>query len=131
MRLVRHPSIAAVAFTGSFRGGAALQAEANARPQPIPFYGELGSINPVVALPKALSARGAELAQALAASIGLGAGQFCTSPGVLLVFDDAVSQGFVDGLKSVLAKLTPHVMLTPAIRKVSTSAWHGRRIIRA
>ena len=117
VRLVRHPSIAAVAFTGSFRGGAALQAEANARPQPIPFYGELGSINPVVALPKALSARGAELAQALAASIGLGAGQFCTRPGVLLVFDDAVSQGFVDGLKSVLAKLTPHVMLTPAIRK--------------
>jgi NADP-dependent aldehyde dehydrogenase len=117
VRLVRHPAIAAVAFTGSFKGGAALQAEANARPQPIPFYGELGSINPVVALPKAVAARGAELAQALANSIGMGSGQFCTSPGVLLVFDDAASQDFVQSLKIALAALTPHAMLTPAIRK--------------
>jgi NADP-dependent aldehyde dehydrogenase len=117
VRLVRHPSIAAVAFTGSFKGGAALQAEANARPQPIPFYGELGSINPVVALPKAVAARGGELAQALANSIGMGSGQFCTSPGVLLVFDDAASQDFLQSLKIALAALTPHPMLTPAIRK--------------
>ena len=58
VRLVRHPAIAAGAFTGSTRGGAALQAEANARPRPIPFYGELGSINPVVVLPGALGTRG-------------------------------------------------------------------------
>jgi len=56
--LIRHPLIAAGAFTGSTRGGAALQAEANARPRPIPFYGELGSVNPLIALPAALAAKG-------------------------------------------------------------------------
>lgn len=117
VRLVRHSAIAAVAFTGSFRGGAALQAEANARPRPIPFYGELGSINPVVALPKAVAARGAELAQALANSIGMGSGQFCTSPGVLLAFDDAASEDFLQSLQVALEALSPHPMLTPGIRK--------------
>jgi acyl-CoA reductase-like NAD-dependent aldehyde dehydrogenase len=57
-QLIRHPLIAAGAFTGSTRGGAALQAEANARPRPIPFYGELGSVNPLVALPAVLAAKG-------------------------------------------------------------------------
>lgn len=117
IRLVRHPDIAAVAFTGSFRGGAALQAEINARPRPIPFYGELGSINPIVALPGELASRGAELAKTLAGSITLGCGQFCTSPGVVIVFDDAASQSFVDALKNELAAITPHAMLTPAIKR--------------
>ena len=114
--LVRHPAIEAVAFTGSFRGGAALQREANARPRPIPFYGELGSINPVVALPSAIATNGAALATTLAGSITQGCGQFCTSPGVLVVRDDAASQGFVQQLADALAPLTPHAMLHAGIR---------------
>lgn len=115
--LVRHPLIQAVAFTGSFRGGAALQAECNAREQPIPFYGELGSINPVVALPSALADKGAELAKTLAGSIAMGCGQFCTSPGVIVVQQDAASQGFVKAFAEALAAQTPHAMLTPGMRK--------------
>ena len=117
VRLVRHPAIAAGAFTGSTRGGAALQAEANARPRPIPFYGELGSINPVVALPGVLAARGAELAATLAGSIALGCGQFCTSPGVIVLMDGPASDNFVAALLPALTAQKPHAMLTPAMRK--------------
>ncbi len=114
--LVRHPMIDAVAFTGSVRGGVALWREANARPRPIPFYGELGSINPIVALPAALQAHGAALATTLAGSITLGCGQFCTSPGVVIVRDDAASQAFVQQLGAALATATPHSMLHDGIR---------------
>ncbi|MEY2892216.1 MAG: hypothetical protein RJA98_2124 [Pseudomonadota bacterium] len=116
VRLVRHPAIAAGAFTGSTQGGAALQAEANARPRPIPFYGELGSINPVVALPAVLAAKGAELATLMAGSITQGCGQFCTSPGVLVLINDPASDAFVEQLQTALAALNPHPMLTPAMR---------------
>lgn len=114
--LVRDAAIAAAAFTGSVRGGVALWREANARPRPIPFYGELGSINPVVALPEALAAHGAALATQLAGSITLGCGQFCTSPGLLIVRDDAASRSFVRQLAEALAATAPHAMLNPAIR---------------
>jgi acyl-CoA reductase-like NAD-dependent aldehyde dehydrogenase len=120
VRLIRHPAIAAGAFTGSTRGGAALQAEANARPRPIPFYGELGSINPVVALPAVLAAKGAELAATLAGSIGLGCGQFCTSPGVIVLIDGqdkATNEAFVQQLGTALAAQNPHAMLTPGMRQ--------------
>lgn len=119
--LVRHPAIAAAAFTGSTRGGAALAAEAAARPRPIPFYGELGSINPVIALPAELKARGAELAATLAGSITLGCGQFCTNPGVIVLLDaDADAQtsndAFVQQLGQALAGQNPHAMLTQGMR---------------
>lgn len=117
VRLVRHPAIAAGAFTGSTRGGAALQAEANARPRPIPFYGELGSINPVVALPALLAAQGAELATTLAGSISMGCGQFCTSPGLIVLIDGPESDAFVQQLSTALATQNPHAMLTPGMRK--------------
>ncbi|UUZ63488.1 aldehyde dehydrogenase (NADP(+)) [Polaromonas sp. P1-6] len=116
VRLVRHPAIAAGAFTGSTRGGAALQAEASARPRPIPFYGELGSINPVVALPAILATRGAELASTLAGSIAMGCGQFCTSPGVIVLLNDPASDAFVQQLTTALAAQKPHAMLTPGMR---------------
>jgi acyl-CoA reductase-like NAD-dependent aldehyde dehydrogenase len=116
VRLVRHPAIAAGAFTGSTRGGAALQAEANARPRPIPFYGELGSINPLVALPAILAAKGAELAATLAGSISMGCGQFCTSPGVIVLIDSPESDAFVQQLTTALAAQKPHAMLTPGMR---------------
>lgn len=115
VHLVRHPGIAAVAFTGSLRGGTALLKEANGRARPIPFYGELGSINPVIALPKALKAQGSELGKALAASIAAGSGQFCTSPGVVVVFNGDESTGFLESLTNEMGRQSTHPMLTPAI----------------
>ena len=83
--LVQDPLIKAVGFTGSIPGGRALFDLAVSRPEPIPFYGELGSLNPVVITPAALAARSSQLAAGLAASFTLGAGQFCTKPGVVFV----------------------------------------------
>ena len=114
--LIRHPGIAAAAFTGSTRGGLALLAEAQARPQPIPFYGELGAINPVVALPHVLAEQGAALATTLAGSIALGCGQFCTNPGVIVLLDDPASDAFVAALTAALAQQQPHAMLTAGMR---------------
>jgi NADP-dependent aldehyde dehydrogenase len=115
--LIRHPDIAAGAFTGSTSGGAALQAEANSRPRPIPFYGELGSINPVIVTKEILAAKGAELATLLAGSITLGCGQFCTSPGVIVLFKGAESDAFVKNLTDALRAQKPHAMLTPGMRE--------------
>ncbi|WP_225984962.1 aldehyde dehydrogenase (NADP(+)) [Noviherbaspirillum aerium] len=116
VHLVRHADIAAVAFTGSYVGGMALQKEINARPRPIPFFGELGSINPIIALPAALETRGAELAATLAASIAQGCGQFCTSPGVLIAYDNAVTDAFVSQLAAAMDSQNTHAMLSPGIR---------------
>lgn len=88
--LVEHPAIKAASFTGSVAGGRALFDRAAGRPDPIPFFGELGSINPVVITPAADAARGAELAAGLAGSFQLGAGQFCTKPGLVFVPEDSV-----------------------------------------
>ncbi|TPX03431.1 aldehyde dehydrogenase family protein, partial [Schumannella luteola] len=85
LALVDAEQIEAVAFTGSLRGGRALLDRCTARAKPIPFYGELGSLNPVVVTPEADAARGAELAAGLAGSFQLGDGQFCTKPGLVLV----------------------------------------------
>jgi NADP-dependent aldehyde dehydrogenase len=83
--LVGDPAIRAVAFTGSLRGGRVIHELCAARPDPIPFYGELGSLNPVVVTPGADEVRGDELAAGLSASFTLGVGQFCTKPGLVLV----------------------------------------------
>jgi acyl-CoA reductase-like NAD-dependent aldehyde dehydrogenase len=123
--LIRHPLIAAGAFTGSTRGGAALQAEANARPRPIPFYGELGSINPLIALPSALATKGAELATTLAGSITLGCGQFCTNPGLLVLVDGPETEAFIPQLVQALAKQQPHPMLTAGMRKAFDAGIKG------
>jgi NADP-dependent aldehyde dehydrogenase len=83
--LVRHPLISAVGFTGSIPGGRALFDLAAARPSPIPFYGELGSLNPVLVTERAAETRADEIAAGLVASYTLGQGQFCTKPGLVLV----------------------------------------------
>jgi NADP-dependent aldehyde dehydrogenase len=88
--LVEAAGITAAAFTGSVRGGRALADRAASRPMPIPFFGELGSLNPVVVTSAADARRGAELAAGLAGSFTLGAGQFCTKPGLVLVPADGV-----------------------------------------
>lgn len=82
--LVQHPDIRAVGFTGSTAGGRALYDLCHARPSPIPFYGELGSINPVFCLPNALAERSAQIGAGWAGSLTLGAGQFCTNPGIVV-----------------------------------------------
>lgn len=115
--LIQHPLIAAGAFTGSTRGGAALQAAARQRQRPIPFYGELGSINPVVATPAALQAGGEALAQTLAGSITLGCGQFCTNPGLLVFQRSEASSAFVQQLSTALQAQQPHTMLTQGMRQ--------------
>lgn len=116
VQLVQAPAIAAVAFTGSFKGGTALARLAAERARPIPFYGELGSVNPLVVLPAALKHGPDALAQLLADSICLGAGQFCTSPGVIVVRKDAPGDAFVQQLRTRLAALAPHAMLNAGIR---------------
>lgn len=84
-RLVQHRAVKAIGFTGSRQGGRALFDLAMGRPDPIPFFGELGSVNPVVVLPEAARRRAAEIATGYVASMTLGAGQFCTNPGILFV----------------------------------------------
>lgn len=82
--LVKHPAIQAVGFTGSLKGGDALCRMAAERPQPIPVFAEMSSINPVIVLPAALTQRGEAIARELAGSVCLGAGQFCTNPGLVI-----------------------------------------------
>ncbi|WP_181774354.1 aldehyde dehydrogenase (NADP(+)) [Amycolatopsis pittospori] len=90
---LKHPVISAAAFTGSVAGGLALARIAAERPVPIPFHGELGSVNPVIVLPGAAQARAEELAEGYAGSLTMGNGQFCTNPGLLFVPSDG---SFVD-----------------------------------
>ncbi|RKR91262.1 NADP-dependent aldehyde dehydrogenase [Micromonospora pisi] len=100
--LVTHPAIKAVGFTGSEAGGKALLDLANTRPDPIPFYGELGSLNPTVVTPAAIAARGAEIAAGFVASFTLGAGQFCTKPGLLfLPVGHDLTPALVDAVRAV------------------------------
>lgn len=115
--LVQHSQIAAVAFTGSYQGGTALWKLANERARPIPFFGELGSINPLIALDAALEQDGDNLAKTLAASITLGCGQFCTSPGVIVVQAGAISECFISSLAETLRPIKTHRMLTSSMKK--------------
>ncbi|GLY86893.1 aldehyde dehydrogenase (NADP(+)) [Actinoallomurus iriomotensis] len=92
--LTAHPAIRAVGFTGSYRGGRALFDVANARPDPIPFYAEMGSLNPLVVTPEAAAGRAAEIAEGYVASFTLGAGQFCTKPGLAFVPDGKAGERF-------------------------------------
>lgn len=113
--LVQHPLITAVGFTGSLGGGRALYDLCAARPTPIPFYGELGSVNPMFLLPQAVSARGADMGQAWAGSLTMGAGQFCTNPGIALVIDGPGADAFVNAAKQALGAVDKQTMLTDGI----------------
>jgi 2,5-dioxopentanoate dehydrogenase len=110
--LVQHPFIKAVGFTGSLAGGRALYNLCAARPEPIPFFGELGSVNPMFLLPAALAARGEAIAKGWAGSLTMGAGQFCTNPGIAVVIDGAAADAFVEAAKAALAPIGPQTMLT-------------------
>jgi NADP-dependent aldehyde dehydrogenase len=114
--LVEDPRITAVGFTGSYGGGRALFNAAQARPAPIPFYGELGSVNPLVVTPQAASARAVAIGEGLAGSVTLGSGQFCTRPGFAFVPAGPDGDALVAAAGGVVAGLTGATMLTSAIR---------------
>ncbi|MCK9685333.1 aldehyde dehydrogenase (NADP(+)) [Scleromatobacter humisilvae] len=113
--LVQHPLIRAVGFTGSLGGGRALFDLCASRPEPIPFFGELGSVNPMFVLPAALATRGTAIAEGWAASLTLGAGQFCTNPGIAVLPSGAAADAFVDAVASALGRVQPQAMLTDGI----------------
>eukprot|EP01034_Spumella_vulgaris_P025723 gene25723-32211_t len=113
--LVAHPAIQAVGFTGSRSGGTALMAVAAARPQPIPVYAEMSSINPVYLLPQALAARGDSIAQGFAASLVMGVGQFCTNPGLVLGIEGPDLDRFAQAATVALQPTAPATMLTAGI----------------
>ena len=113
--LVRHPLICAVGFTGSLRAGRALFDMCAQREIPIPFFGEFGSVNPMFLLPGALAARGQEIVDGWVASLTMGAGQFCTNPGVVVVIDGANSVRFMQAVQEALAVVPPQTTLTDGI----------------
>ena len=113
--LVKHPVVKAVGFTGSIRGGRALYDLAAQRPEPIPVFAEMGSINPVVILPNSAKIKGADWAKIYAGSITLGAGQFCTNPGLILGIKDTNLTNFIKILSEEIVKIEPSCMLHPTI----------------
>ncbi len=117
MELVQHPLIKAVGFTGSFRGGKALFDAAASRPEPIPVYAEMGSVNPVFILPGAMKIRGEKIAAGLAGSFTLGTGQFCTNPGVVFSVGSEVQKVFPEALVQETKKIAAASMLSKTIRE--------------
>ncbi|WP_029041670.1 aldehyde dehydrogenase (NADP(+)) [Cucumibacter marinus] len=115
--LVTHELIRAVGFTGSFRAGRALFDLCSGRDQPIPFFGELGSVNPMFLLPEAVAARGDTIAKGWAASLTMGAGQFCTNPGIAILVDGPEADGFSRAATDALSTTGPQTMLTDGIAK--------------
>jgi 2,5-dioxopentanoate dehydrogenase len=113
--LVAHPAIKAVGFTGSRQGGLALVRVANARAEPIPVYAEMSSINPVFLLPAALASRAEAIGRAFADSLTMGAGQFCTNPGLVLGIEGPGLERFISAASDALATRPAQTMLTPGI----------------
>ena len=113
--LVQHPLTRAVAFTGSLAGGRALYNQACQRPVPIPFYGEMGSANPVFLLPGALKERAAAIAAGYVQSVSLGVGQFCTNPALVLGLEGDALQEFVQEAGRLAADVAPASMLHSGI----------------
>jgi alpha-ketoglutaric semialdehyde dehydrogenase len=115
VELVTHPAIAAVAFTGSRRVGLALVAAAAARPVPIPVYAEMSAVNPVFLLPGRLAEAAPELGAAFVGSMTLGAGQFCTNPGIVIGLDGPDLDRFTAAARAAVAASAPAPMLTSRI----------------
>jgi 2,5-dioxopentanoate dehydrogenase len=115
--LVADHRIKAVGFTGSRHAGTAFMQIAASRQEPIPVYAEMSSINPVVIFPKALAARGSEIGRDLVAAMTLGAGQFCTNPGLILVLKDGGYDTFTASLANSIEQSQAATMLTSGICK--------------
>jgi NADP-dependent aldehyde dehydrogenase len=113
--LVRHPAIKAVGFTGSRTGGLSLMRIAAERPEPIPVYAEMSSVNPILLFPAALEKNAQALAKGFVDSVTLGAGQFCTNPGIVIGIESDGLQRFLKSAAQELASRSPGTMLSPAI----------------
>ncbi|WP_085213912.1 aldehyde dehydrogenase (NADP(+)) [Streptomyces sp. Amel2xC10] len=116
VELIGHPLVAAAGFTGSIRGGRALFDAAAARPVPIPFHGELGSLNPVVVTEEAAAERAEAIGAGLAGSMTLGVGQFCVKPGLVLVPSGAAGDGLVKSLTDAVSATEAGVLLDHRMR---------------
>ena len=115
--LVMHPAIKAVGFTGSFGGGKALFDMANQRPEPIPVFSEMGSVNPVVLMPEKMKQDAENVAISYANSITLGVGQFCTNSGLIFGIENEDLERFIDILSDEIEKIAPTKMLNEGIFK--------------
>jgi 2,5-dioxopentanoate dehydrogenase len=134
--LVAHPAVAAVGFTGSFAGGTALMGVAAARERPIPVFAEMGSTNPVIVLPGAARERGDAIADALAASVTQGVGQFCTNPGIVVAAGDAATDTWALRLATRAASgggamLTAGILSAYRDGVAARSAYPGVRLVAA
>jgi len=117
-KLALEPAVKAIGFTGSYHAGMALYATVTQkRKEPIPLYAEMSSINPVVLLPETLAARTSETAAAIAGSMTLGVGQFCTNPGLLFVIKSRTTDAFAESLVAALSNAAAGTMLNKAICK--------------
>jgi alpha-ketoglutaric semialdehyde dehydrogenase len=125
--LVKHPRVKAGGFTGSRAAGRALMDLAAARPEPIPFYAEMSSTNPVFILPGALRERGENIAAGLHASFTLGAGQFCTKPGMAFLPEGTDADGFVQKMRKLADGSTTFRLLTQTIHSSYGSAIASRK----
>jgi alpha-ketoglutaric semialdehyde dehydrogenase len=121
--LVLHPLSKAIGFTGSVAGGLALQEYARQRPEPIPVFAEMGSVNPIILLPEAISGQSDTIAEACAASISLGLGQFCTNPGLIFGIDCPELKHLLETLGALIQKTPPGRMLHPGINH----SYHEKR----
>ena len=134
-KLVQHSKIKAIGFTGSLKGGRALYNMAAKRKEPIPVFAEMGSVNPVILLSKALEKKGKHWAKAYANSIVLGAGQFCTNPGLLFGIKSSELDNFGKNLSEEILKIEPFCMLNPKIKenylanKIAISKQKGVQVI--
>jgi alpha-ketoglutaric semialdehyde dehydrogenase len=127
IELVKHPLVKAGGFTGSHAAGRALMDVAAARPEPIPFYAEMGSTNPVFLLPGALRERGENIAVGLHASFTLGAGQFCTKPGMVFLPAGSDAGAFAKKLQLLVEGSAPFHLLTKTIHSSYATAIGARR----
>ncbi|MFT3746110.1 MAG: aldehyde dehydrogenase (NADP(+)) [Pyrinomonadaceae bacterium] len=125
--LVKHPSIRAVGFTGSRRGGRALMDIAAARPEPIPVYTEMSSVNPTFFLPSAIDKRGEALASGLHASVTGGVGQFCTKPGLVFVPRGNAGENFIDAFDPLIECTEPAPLLTGGISEAYNAGASKRK----
>ena len=116
IELVRHPATAAVGFTGSHRAGRSIFDAACSRPQPIPVYAEMGSVNPVFVLPGALAARPEEIGRGLVQSVCLGVGQFCTNPGLVFGLRSEAFTAFARATGQRMLEVPAGIMLHRGIR---------------
>ncbi|MEO8351508.1 MAG: aldehyde dehydrogenase family protein, partial [Chthoniobacteraceae bacterium] len=113
--LVKHPSACAAGFTGSRTAGRALFDAAASRPEPIPVFAEMSSLNPLIVLPGAIAERGPQIVDGLRTSVTMGVGQFCTKPGLVFGLAGPAFEKFVTDFGQAMSKVTPGTMLHAGI----------------